>query len=80
MSSSGRVPGSEEPGEGKTEHRELPSSHHCPHQEARSQVPAGLQRAERHCESETSMPQKFKVEVHTRLVGNFCFTLLRSAA
>lgn len=65
MNSSGRAPGSEEPGEGKTEHRELPSGHHCPHQEARSQVPAGLQCAEWHCESETSMPQKIKVEVQT---------------
>lgn len=43
-------PGSEEPGEGEAEYCELPSCHHCPHQEARPQVPAWVQCAEWHRE------------------------------
>ena len=46
----GCCPGSKESGEGETEHCELPSCHHRPHQETWSQVPAWFQRAERHCE------------------------------
>ena len=42
--------GPEEPGAGEDEHRELPPRHHCTHQEARPQVPARIQRAERHSE------------------------------
>ena len=43
--------GSEEPDSGEAQYRQLPASHHCPHQAAGPQIPAGFQRAKRHCES-----------------------------
>lgn len=43
--------GSQEPDAGEAQHRQLSTGHHCPHQAARPQVPAGLQRAEWNCES-----------------------------
>ncbi|XP_072868106.1 amyloid-beta A4 precursor protein-binding family A member 2 isoform X2 [Chlorocebus sabaeus] len=40
--------GPEEPDTGEAQHRQLSPGHHGPHQAARPQVPAGLQRAEWH--------------------------------
>lgn len=48
--------GSEEPDTGEAEHRQLPAGHHRPHKAAGPQVPAGLQRAERHRECARQPP------------------------
>lgn len=49
--------GPEEPDAGEAQHRQLPARHHGSHQAAGPQVPAGLQRAERHCESAPAATQ-----------------------